>query len=459
MRRMRPHVLRIPILVLLLSACVDQGTLAPEVDNPSASAAREAAGMAAEVRALAAKRGIGPVPRPRRIRPALAELGRVLAFDKILSGNRDISCMTCHLPRLALGDGRSLAIGEGASGLGPDRVHPDGVFIPRNAPPLFNLFLFDHLFFDGRVEVDRGGKFHTPAGDQLTSEMTRVLRFGAASAVPLFPVANRLEMRGQPGDNELADIPDADFQALWTALMERLGDIPEYRATFELAYPGVRFEDMTFAHAANAIGGFLIDAFTFDDAPWDRFLRGERAALTEEQLQGALAFMNAPCSTCHIGPLFSDDQFHNVALAQFGPGAGNGASGRDDFGRLNVTGDPDDIYRFRTTQLRNVELTAPYGHAGQFADLADFIDHYSRNDVKLRAYTNPDIPEALLRGTLLDNKEAVIESRSFFIRTAEFDGVFVQRVTAFMRALTDDRARDLLHVVPDRVPSGLPIDR
>lgn len=413
--------------------------------------------LAQEVRQLAARRGIKPMPKPQRVRPQLAELGRMLAFDKILSGNRNISCMTCHLPEFALGDARSLAIGEGATGLGSERVHPDGVFIPRNAPPLFNLFLFDHLFFDGRVQVDRAGRFHTPAGDQLTPEMTRTLRFGAVSALPLFPVTNREEMRGRPGQNELADIPDDGFQAIWSALMQRLGAIPEYRQMFEEAYPGEQFDRMTFAHASNAIAGFFVEAFTFDDAPWDRFLRGQPDALTAEQLDGALNFMNAPCATCHNGPLFSDKKFHNVALAQIGPGVGNGPSGHDDFGRMNVTGDPDHIYQFKTPQLLNVELTGPYGHAGQFAELSDFIDHYSRNDEKLRAYTNADIPEPLLQGTLVDNKEAVIATRSPFILPADFDEVFVRKVTAFMRALTDDRARALLHVVPESVPSGLPV--
>ncbi len=396
--------------------------------------------------------------QPPRIRPELSELGRMLAFDKILSGNRDISCMTCHLPSLGLGDARSLAIGQGATGLGPDRAHPEGTFIARNAPPLFNLFLLDHLFLDGRVEMERG-RLRTPASDDLTRDMERVLAFGPASALALFPVVDRLEMRGAQGTNELADIPDGDFRSVWASLMRRLGGIPEYRRLFEAAYPGRSFEEMSFAHAANAIGGFLIDAFTFDDAPWDRFLKGDRAALTEEELRGALDFMSAPCSTCHIGPLFSDDQFHNVALAQFGPGAGNGASGRDDFGRMNVTGHPTDRYRFRTSPLRNVELSGPYGHAGQFAALDAFIDHYSRNDEKLRAYSDTDIPEPLLRGTLVDNVDAVIDTRSPFILAAAFDAEFVREVTAFMGALTDPRAHDLAWVIPERVPSALPIDR
>lgn len=157
--------------------------------------------------------------------------------------------------------------------------------------------------------------------------------------------------------------------------------------------------------------------------------------------------------------MFRDGQFHNVALAQFGPGHGNGPSGRDDFGRMNVSHDSDDIYRFRTPPLRNVVLTGPWGHAGQFDRLSGFIDHHSLNAEKLRAYSDDDVPEPLLRGTLVDNREAVIASRSPFILAASFDDEFVRSVTAFMTTLTDDRARHLEAVIPSAVPSGLPVQR
>lgn len=464
------------LLALLAAACTDGEPTAPAPRSsgpgtaeavaaaPSPAAAsrvreRELAELAREVRALAAEKGLEPMPGRRHVRAELAEVGRLLAFDPILSGNRNIACMSCHVPRLALGDARSLAIGEGGTGLGSDRVHAEGRFIPRHAPPLFDLSRLDALFFDGRVEALGGGRFRTPAGDQLTREMTRVFRFGAVSALPLVPVVDRAEMRGQPGENELADLADDDFRGVWAGLMRRLGEVPEYRRLFEAAYPGTRFEAMTFAHASNAIAAFLVDAFSFDDAPWDRFLAGDAAALTETQLRGARNFLTAPCVTCHHGPTFSDGEFHDVALAQFGPGEGDGPSGRDDFGRMRVTGDPDDRYRFRTPPLRNVELTGPYGHAGQFSELDAFIDHYSRNAEKLVAYSDVDIPEPLLVGTLLDNKEAVIAARSPFILTADFDATFVAEVTAFMVALTDDRARALEWIVPDRVPSGLPVER
>ncbi len=453
--------LRIPLIVLVLAGCGDAEVTSPDPPRVALSRSHtEAAQLARQVRELAGQRGITAIPAPPVVRGELAQLGQMLLFDKVLSGNRDISCMTCHHPDLATGDARSLAIGQGATGLGPTRIHPTGAFIPRNAPPLFNLHLLQHLFWDGRVAVDGGGTFHTPAGAALTPDMTPVLQFGAASALGLFPVQSREEMRGRPGENELADLADSDSPAIWAALMRRLGDIPEYRRRFQAAYPGTRFEDMTFAHASNAMAAFLLKSFVFDNAPWDRFLAGDDKALTDDQLQGALKFMNAPCSQCHNGPGFSDDDFHNVALAQFGPGEGNGGSGRDDFGRMNVTGDPNDIYKFRTTMLRNVELTGPYGHGGQFADLALFIDHYSRSADKLRAYAASDVPEPLLALTMLeDNKEAIIAARDPRILPVAFDAEFTRQVTAFMLALTDERARDLSRFVPRRVPSGLPVDR
>ena len=381
----------------------------------------------------------------------------MLAFDKILSGNRDISCMTCHLPQFATGDDRHLSIGQGAQGVGPDRVHPQGIFIPRNAPPAFNLASMQHLFWDGRVEVGPHGRIDTPAGDQVTRRMQRVFEFGPVSAIGMFPVGNRDEMRAYTG-NELASIDDANNPAIWDALMHRLGQIPEYRRMFERAYPGQRFRDMTFAHASNAIGGFLVDKFTFDDTPWDRFLAGKDDALTPKQLAGAQTFMSIKCSLCHNGATFSDDKFHNVAVAQFGPGKGNGPSLRDDFGRMNITGDETEKYRFRTSPLRNVELTAPYGHDGAITNLREFIAHYSESDKKLLAYDPLQLDPAL-QSTLIPNSADVIAQRDTIIIGVVLTDSIINSLTDYMSALTDERARNLSYVTPHRVPSGLPVDR
>jgi cytochrome c peroxidase len=382
-------------------------------------------------------------------------LGQALAFDKILSGNRDISCMTCHVPLFGTGDARSLSIGQGATGLGRRRVHPQGLFIPRNAPPLFNLGALQSLFWDGRVFTDAAGVFHTPAGNQLTRGMIRVFEFGPLSALPLFPVLSREEMRGM-GGNELAAIPDEQMQEVWAALMQRLGGIPEYRAMFEAAYPGTPFDRMTFAHASNAIAGFFIARFKFNNSPWDQFLAGRDDAMSTRELTGAKQFMSLRCSLCHNGPAFTDNKFHNVAVAQFGPGKGNGSGLNDDFGRFNVRDQAAMRYAFRTPGLRNVVLTAPYGHDGAFFSLKEFIAHYSKSDVKLRSF-DPNTLEPLLRGTLVPNVEQILSTRDTILNGVVIPDSIVNQLLNFMGALTDD-PRKYPSMVPKRVPSGLPVD-
>ena len=446
---------------VLVLACGDDATAprppAAELAETDLAAGRKSPddSLVRLVRQLTAGRGITPLQRPRPVRPSLVRLGQALAFDRILSGNRDISCMTCHLPAHGTGDGRSLSVGQGATGTGPARVHPNGAFIPRNAPPLFNLSALESLFWDGRVSRDAQGGYHTPAGAHLTSQMTHTFEFGAVSALALFPVANRAEMRADDG-NELAAIPDDRPALVWAALMQRLGTIPEYRGLFEQAYPGQRFEQMTFAHASNAIAGFMVDKLSFNDSPWDRFLAGNDRALSTVQLRGAANFMTARCSVCHNGPALTDNLFHNVAVAQVGPGLGDG-DGFDDFGRARETGNPAERYAFRTPPLRNVELTAPYGHDGAIMDLRDFVDHYSESDVKLRSYDVNQL-EALLRPTLRLNWDQILATRDPLLEGVVFPAEVVDEVTEFMRALTDPAARDLARLTPRRVPSGLPMD-
>jgi cytochrome c peroxidase len=452
------HVSALTFSLFILVACA--GDL--PTDATPAKAAREATSvispaLALAVRTLAVSKGFSPLAGPKPVRPNLVRLGRMLAFDKILSGNRDISCMTCHLPELGTGDARSLSIGQGATGLGLDRIHPQNAFIPRNAPSLFNLHALTSLFWDGRVSTDASGSFHTPAGAQLSNAMTAVLEFGPASALPLFPVLSREEMRAFSG-NELAAIADDQRPAIWEALMARLGAIPEYRTLFEDAYPGTPFADMTFAHASNAIAGFILSELTFNETPWDNFLRGADKAMTDAQLQGAQTFLSIRCSLCHNGSAFTDNQFHNVAVAQVGPGQGDGVSRNDDFGRMRVTGLSTDQYRFRTTPLRNVGLTGPYGHDGSIMGLREFIEHYSESHLKLVNF-NPATLEPLLRNTLVANATDILLTRDPILDGVVLPPDIVDQLMDFMSALDDPKAKNLAQrITPPRVPSGLPVD-
>lgn len=422
--------------------------------------AHEREELIALVRDLAATNGISALEPAPPVSDELFVLGRALAFDKELSGNRDISCMTCHLPSRGTSDDRNLSIGQGATGLGDGRVHPGNLFIPRNAPPTYNLHTMDSLFWDGRVSVI-DDEVSTPAGGAITNHMKSAFQFGAISVLPMFPVTSREEMRGfDPNTNELAAIPDDQVQAIWTKIMARLMAIAEYRDMFAAAYPDVALGNLTFAHASNAIGGYMVRAFDMHDTPWDDFLRGNDDALTTQQLRGARNFLSARCKNCHAGAALTDVQFHNVAVAQFGPGVGDGPNGNDDFGRERVTGDPADRYKFRSTPLRNVALNGPYGHAGQFETLFDFIDHYSESHIKLQQYDiTANVDEEAHWGTLVDNADDILDTRDPLLDGVVFDAQTVQEVTDFMDALTDPKAVNVPEwVVPASVPSGLPID-
>lgn len=447
-------------LLIALAAC-DAGEPEDSSDGPTGPSSARLPDfeleLIREIRTLAAEKGIGPLAPKPKIRQALVELGQMLVFDPLLSGTRDISCMTCHVPSFGTGDGKSLSIGQGGTGLGPPRSHPQGVFIPRNAPPLFNLSAMQRLFWDGRVQLDAQGQLHTPAGAHVTNDMKKVFEFGAISALGMFPVTNRFEMRGFSG-NELAVVPDENFTEIWRRLMARIGAVGEYRGLFLSAYPGVPFEDMTFAHASNAMAAFFIDQLSSANSPWDKFIAGNDRALSSRQLEGARTFLSLRCVLCHNGPTFSDQEFHNVAVAQVGPGQGNGFEGRDDFGRMNVTGDATDIYRFRTTPLRNVELTAPYGHDGAILDLREFIEHYSESHLKLLAFDDGNL-ELLLRGTTVPNAVDILANRDPILDGVVIPSDIIDKLMDYMGALTDPGARNLNYVIPSRVPSGLPVIR
>ncbi len=329
------------------------------------------------------------------------ELGRTLFFDKILSGNRNISCATCHHPELSTTDGLPLGLGEGPEGLGPERkpgmtkataVHGR---IARNAPALFNLGAeeFSRLFHDGRVETDPNGYYEggfiTPAKWKLPTGLDNVL-----AAQAMFPVVSRLEMAGQKGENPIADAVSLNNAAgpggAWELLAQRLRAIPEYVERFKAAFPDQveESEDITFVLAANAIAAFEAQAFRADDSPFDRYLRGSREAMSPEAQRGMeLFYGKARCSDCHQGKFQTDQEFHAIAMPQIGPGKSDGRhadywreSGEraflEDFGRGRVTVRPEDEFKFRTPSLRNVELTGPYGHDGAYARLEDVVRHH-----------------------------------------------------------------------------------
>ncbi|WP_405226716.1 cytochrome-c peroxidase [Lentisalinibacter sediminis] len=402
--------------------------------------------------------------------PAKVELGRQLFFDKILSGNRNISCATCHHPLADTGDGLSLPIGEGGTGLGVTRnagLGADAVHerVPRNAPPVFALgsTAVTRIFHDGRIEVnaDFPSGFFTPAGFDLPPTLDNIL-----AAQAMFPVTSADEMAGQPGENAIADLAaTGDLRGIWRRLAGRLADVPGYARQFGNVY-GIAPAEITFAHAANAIAAFEIDAWRADDTAYDRYLAGNSQALNKAQRRGMkLFFGKAGCSGCHSGELFSDMGFHAIAMPQIGPGKGDGPGGYEDWGRYRVTGRMEDKFRFRTPPLRNVALTAPYGHAGAYDTLEAVIRHHLDPLTSLDAYdcrSEPTLPERPdLSATDCLALEDPAARRAIAganeLQPISLDGQDVAELAAFLHALTDAGSLDLRRDAPMRVPSGLPL--
>jgi cytochrome c peroxidase len=409
----------------------------------------------------------GGVPDTARV-----ALGRFLFFDKVLSGNLNISCASCHHALTGTGDGLSLPVGEGGAGLGATRATgmPDrGIRerVPRNAPPVFNLgaIEFTRLFHDGRIEPDPllPSGFASPAGADLPPGLANVLAVQA-----MFPVTSGTEMAGRPGQNAQADAAAAgDFALVWEIIAQKLAAIPAYEPLFMAAFPDevLSSDDITYVHAANAIAAFEARAWRFDQSPYDRFLRHDNRAMSAAALRGLRLFNGkAGCSGCHAGAFQTDHEFHAIAMPQVGPGKGDGHDGLDDFGRERVTGDPADRYRFRTPSLRNVALTAPFGHSGAYGTLEAVVRHHLDPVESLHAYdasqaTLPPRPDL----DALDFRLMADPARRDAIAASnELDPTWlveeeIEDLIEFLHALTDPAALDLRGDIPTWVPSGLPL--
>jgi cytochrome c peroxidase len=165
--------------------------------------------------------------------------------------------------------------------------------------------------------------------------------------------------------------------------------------------------DMTLTEAGQRVGlsidevsrslASFVRSLLFGDSPFDRFINGDRSALSTEQQAGLQLFRGkANCTACHVGPTFSDERFHNTGVAW--------RDGRLlDEGRFGVTGKPDDRGAFKTPTLREIARTDPYMHDGSLVTLIEVVDYYDRGgntnpglDVELRPLRLTDIERKAL---------------------------------------------------------------
>jgi cytochrome c peroxidase len=334
--------------------------------------------------------------------PAKVALGRLLFWDPVLSGPKDVACATCHHPEFGYAENRDLSIGVTGSGLGHRRRFAAGSSIPfvkRNSQTILNVA------FSGSDE--RGN--YEPA----TAPMFWDVRAQGLEAQALEPLKALEEMRGRTfAEDKAVD-----------AIVARVNEIPEYRRLFAAAFGQVR--PITAQNLGNALAAFQ-RSIVANNAPFDRYMRGDRSAMSASQVAGMRRFERIGCVNCHNGPMFSDYKLHvlgvpdNPALQATDPGAEN-------------------RYAFRTAPLRNLRFTAPYMHSGVFNTLEDVLEFYDDVDGRQGRDRNAHVSREML-DPLVRQLRGVDDDDS--------------ELLAFLDALSDG---NFDKTIPERVPSGLAV--
>jgi cytochrome c peroxidase len=248
---------------------------------------------------------------------AKVTLGRMLYFDTRLSKNHDLSCDSCHGLHTFGVDNQKFSTGHKGQKGG------------RNSPTVYNAG--DHIaqFWDGRA---------SSLEEQAKG-----------------PVTNPVEMA----------MPDEK------RVVATLKSIPRYVELFQQAFPG-QAEPVTFDNVGNAIGAFERGLVT--PGRFDKFVAGDKTALTAEEKQGLVKFAELGCTTCHNGPAVGGASFQRLGLVTPYPD-------ESDLGRFSVTQDEGDRMVFRVPTLRNIAKTAPYFHDGSFTELEPVVKTMAKHQL------------------------------------------------------------------------------
>jgi len=259
---------------------------------------------------------------------AQAELGKILFFDPVLSGNNQRSCAGCHIPAKGFTDGlpKGIAFGEAA-------------ILPRNTPSLLNVIYQKAFFYDGKAY-------------QLEQQISDV-------------ISNPHEM-----------------QSSLSEAKEKLRKDPEYRRLFAKAFSGTADTAITPYALQKAITEYEKTLISFN-SPFDKYLRGDKSKLNAREINGYNLFAGKGlCGSCHFLPLFNGTvppHFNDSEFEVIGTPADSGNKVFDtDEGRYNVTKLGEQKNAFKTPTVRNAEITAPYMHNGAYTTLEQVVEFYHK---------------------------------------------------------------------------------
>jgi cytochrome c peroxidase len=277
-----------------------------------------------------------PAPADNPTTEAKVELGKMLYMDPRFSSTGTVSCNSCHNVMEGGDDSRSVSMG----------VH--GKTGGRNAPTVWNSAFHSVQFWDGRAPL---------LEDQAKG-----------------PVANPVEMG-------MEDVETA---------MERVRRIPGYKVYFDRAFGE---NSMTVDNAAKAVAAFERTLITPNSA-YDRYVKGDKTAMSDQQVRGMDKFASSGCTSCHSGAAFNGPQMKmgEGFFTKFPTYTDNSYVAQyklaDDKGRQEVTANKADANMFRTPTLRNITDTAPYFHNGSVNDLAEAVR------VMAKTQLNKDLQDA-----------------------------------------------------------------
>jgi len=332
--------------------------------------------------------------------PAKVALGRLLFWDPLLSGPQDVACATCHHPQNAYAEDRDLSLGVTGIGLGRFRRQAPGSSIPivkRNSPTVLNVA------FNG---IDESGRYDPATAPAFWDNRIRSLESQA-----LEPLKSLEEMRENT-------YPENEAVA---RVVKKLQANAEYQSLFAGAFGSE--QPVNAENLGRAIAAFMRSLLA-NNSPFDRYMRGDRSAMTEKQVRGMQRFEEIGCIRCHNGPMFSDYKLHVMGVPD------NPALPASDGGAQNT-------FAFRTASLRNLTFTGPYEHNGMFRTLSAVVGFYE--DARGGRSRNPNVSYKELDPRLRELKNVDEEDVDLI---------------EFLRALSDE---SFDRTIPERVPSGLPV--
>lgn len=289
---------------------------------------------------------VAPAPNDNKITKDRVELGKRLFFDPRLSGDKNMSCATCHNPMFGWSDGLGKARGNKSMLLG------------RASPVVTNTGFNDIQMWDGRKAT---------LEDQAIG-----------------PMRAHVEMN--------INIPD---------LITFLRTNQDYAQHFKKAYPGQEINEDTLAKAIATFERTIVS----NNSPFDQWVKGDKKALTKQQINGFKVFSDVKkgnCEGCHQAPNFTDNGFHNLGLASFG-------DENPDLGRYSERPLRLMKGAFKTPTIRDATLSAPYFHDGSAGTLREVVEHYQSGGI-VKTNLSPNFTAANLTDKEVDDLVAFMES-------------------------------------------------